>query len=237
MKKIHIVAPARSITDSEQENLKYGEDRMESIGYAVGYGDNVYDTSFFKQTASIKNRINDWNNAWSDDKASYILAYNGGTNSNQLLDFIDWNSLKDKQQIFIGYSDLTVLANALYAKTNKVSFLGLNFKYLCRKDIIEYTLKNVDLAFSQHNYSVTPSALVNLNMWGDSFETKESEGWWCIHSGDMSGKVVGGNLPSFRLLYGTEYMPEISQSVVMRNLKGVPRCSIIFKLKTTLKQP
>ena len=30
----------------------------------------------------------------------------------------------------------------------------------------------------------------------------------------MKGRVLGGNLPSFRLLYGTEYMPDLAKSIL-----------------------
>lgn len=214
MKQIRIIAPARSIQNSERANLAYGEKTFSKIGYGVTYGKQVFDTDFFDISASIKKRISDWNDAWQDKNIDYILAYNGGTNSNQLLDYIDWEALKNTEKIFIGYSDLTVIANALYAKNNKISFLGLNFKYFCRKKILNYTPDNVHQALTQSEYIVTPSSSVNMNIWNDSPDIEKSQGWWSIQAGSMTGRVIGGNLPSFRLLYGTEYMPDISNSVL-----------------------
>lgn len=213
MKNIHVIAPAWSAKEKHRAGFSIGESNMKKIGYSVSYGENIFNTSFMEISGSIQNRLTDWNNAWSGDN-DYILTFTGGTNSNQLLNDIDWNSIRESKKVLIGYSDITVLANALYSKTKKVSFLGVNFSYLCRESVMPYTLKNFQQALNQKEYTVVPSDQVIMSMWENPANITQSEGWWNLQEGNMTGKVIGGNLPSFRLLYGTEYMPDLSKSIV-----------------------
>lgn len=214
MKNIHIIAPASSAKIEYRENFISGEKKLLEKGFAVSYGKNIFDMSFMEKSGSIENRIDDWNSAWSTGNSDYILAFTGGTNSNQILDYIDWSIVRDSKKTFIGYSDITLLANAIYAKTGKVSFLGVNFSYLCRESAIEYTLENFANALNNKSYTVTPSNIAIMNIWEQPINPVPSEGWWTINDGSMAGKVLGGNLPSLRLLYGTEYMPDISDTIL-----------------------
>lgn len=212
MKKIHVIAPASSAKEQDKSTFSLGENCLKKIGYEVTYGEHLFDLSFMQRSGSIKNRINDWNNAWKKDETDYVLTFKGGTNSNQILDYIDWKAIQNNNKILIGHSDITVLANALYRKNKKVSFLGINFSCLCRESVIDYTLENLQKALIQNKYRVLPSEKVNISE--DPAIIIDSEGWWKIQEGEISGVVIGGNLPSFRLLYGTEYMPSLFNSVV-----------------------
>ena len=214
MKNIHIIAPAWSAKEKHKKGFAVGEKNLEKIGYNVTYGDHIFDTQFMEKSGSIENRLNDWNDAWSQNNIDYILSFTGGTNSNQILDSIDWEIVKNSNKTLIGYSDITVLANAIYSKTQKISFLGVNYSYLCRESVMEYTLKNLQNALNDKEYTILPSDKVNINMWETPPTITDSEGWWTLQGGSMNGKVIGGNLPSFRLLYGTEYVPDLSNAIV-----------------------
>jgi muramoyltetrapeptide carboxypeptidase LdcA involved in peptidoglycan recycling len=214
MKNIHIIAPASSAKEKHKKGFSIGEKNLEKIGYNVTYGDHIFDTQFMERSGSIENRMIDWNNVWNQNNTDYILSFTGGTNSNQILDYIDWELVKNCNKTLIGYSDITVLANAIYTKTQKISFLGVNYSYLCRESVMEYTLNNLQKALGNNEYIILPSNKVNINMWETPPIITDSEGWWTLQGGSMNGKVIGGNLPSFRLLYGTEYMPDLSKTIV-----------------------
>lgn len=214
MRKIHIIAPASSAKKEYKDSFSIGEKYLAELGYSVSYGDYIYNMDLMNKSASIIDRAADWENAWSNSNIDYILSFTGGTNSNQILNSINWSTVRDSNSRLIGYSDITVLANAVYAKTKKVSFLGVNFSYLCRKSVLDYTIDNFNKALVNNTYTVFPAEKVNMNMWSSPANIVDSEGWWVINGGLMEGKVLGGNLPSFRLLYGTEYMPDITDSVL-----------------------
>ena len=48
----------------------------------------------------------------------------GGTNSNAILPYIDYEAFKKDPKIVIGYSDATAVLLALYAKTGIPTFYG-----------------------------------------------------------------------------------------------------------------
>ena len=52
------------------------------------------------------------------------MASIGGNNTNSILPYIDYDYLKAHPKIIIGYSDVTALLLAIYAKTGLVTFYG-----------------------------------------------------------------------------------------------------------------
>lgn len=72
------------------------------------------------------------------NEAEIIIASRGGFNAVELLPKLDFSKITKP---LCGYSDITVLLNALLAQTGKVQYLGPNLKAL-NSDIDNYSLKN-----------------------------------------------------------------------------------------------
>ena len=56
-----------------------------------------------------------------------ILSVIGGFNCNQLLDGIDYALVGAHPKVLCGFSDITALANALYARAGLVSYSGAHY--------------------------------------------------------------------------------------------------------------
>ena len=56
-------------------------------------------------------------------KPDMIFDISGGDSSEQLLPYMDFELISSSDAVFYGYSDLTVILNAIYAKTGKASVL------------------------------------------------------------------------------------------------------------------
>ncbi len=70
---------------------------------------------------------------------------------------------------------------------------------------------------NQENFSVESS-----KTWSDDARYKDqeqrdiqtNEGFWIINEGEAEGKIFGGNLCTFNLLQGTEFMPDLSDTII-----------------------
>ena len=53
----------------------------------------------------------------------YIFDVSGGDMANEVMGYLDYQKIRESRAVFWGYSDLTVILNAIYAETGKVSVL------------------------------------------------------------------------------------------------------------------
>ena len=68
-------------------------EKLTSMGFKVTYGKHVDEIDVFG-SSSIKSRIEDLHDAFSDSNVKAILTVIGGFNSNQLLRYIDYSLIK-----------------------------------------------------------------------------------------------------------------------------------------------
>ena len=59
---------------------------------------------------------------YNDNEIKAIFDLSGGDLCNEVIRHLDFSQIKKANKPFFGYSDLTVILNALYSKTNKVNY-------------------------------------------------------------------------------------------------------------------
>lgn len=90
-------------------------------------------------SSSIQSRVEDLHNAFLDKNVKAILTCIGGFNVNQILEYIDYSIIKNNPKIICGFSDITALINAIFAKTGLVTYHGTHFSSFGFEKDIEYT--------------------------------------------------------------------------------------------------
>lgn len=70
-----------------------------------------------------KERADELMRMFEDPDVSEIYDISGGDIANQLLPYIDFDSVAKSKAVFWGYSDLTTIINAIYTLTGKESVL------------------------------------------------------------------------------------------------------------------
>lgn len=210
--EIRIIAPSFGrLGQKEQRNLERARKRLESLGYKVTFS-KYFDEQFHLGTAKSISRAEDFNNAYKDKNVKAIMALNGGWSANEILTLIDWDVVKSNPKPLIGYSDITVLVNAVYAKTGIKNFLGPNFLTLGYMTSWEYTLNSLQKILSQ-DY---PLLLKSSKEWGSKPSRKfKTKPWKVVQPGNAEGVLIGGNLGSFYLLQGTEYQPRFDKPFIL----------------------
>ena len=178
---IGVVAPSNPIIGENVDEVYKAKEIMEKIGFKIIFAKNLFsNTNGYSATA--KEKAEDINNMFKDNKIKMVWCAKGGENSNSVLDYLDYNLIKNNPKIICGYSDITSLTNAIYHKTGLITFNGTNFKTIAT-DETEYSLKEIIKRFVEND--------INLG-------TKEDEDI-TIKEGQSEGELVGGNLS---LIYG-----------------------------------
>jgi muramoyltetrapeptide carboxypeptidase len=215
--EIRIIAPSHSISIISQANRKISNDRLKDLGLKISFSKNVEETNDFG-SSSIKSRVSDLHKAFLDKKVKAVFTVIGGFNCNQLLKYIDWNIIKNNPKIFIGYSDTTALQNAIFAKTGLVTYSGPAWSTFGQKLHFDFTLDSFKKCLMANEiFEITPSKEWTDDAWymdQDKRNPIKNDGWLVINKGKAIGTILGSNLCTFNLLQGTEYMPDLRNSIL-----------------------
>jgi len=169
--------------------------KLEKNGNKVIVGKTVFSKYGYK-TASIQDRLNDLHSMFENPKIELILNITGGYSSNELLEFINYDFVKLNPKIFVGYSDITAINLALYAKTGLQTINGP---------------MTVDLSWYKDSYKNLFDYLD-----GDIKTNLNSDKMLCLDNNKLeaTGKIVVGNLSTFNLLLGTPYLPDFRDKIL-----------------------
>jgi len=149
------------------------------------------------------------------------MAFWGGFNSNQLLDKLNYNLIKENPKIFIGYSDVTALTTAITAKTGMVTFSGPGVISFAKPEPFEYTWRYFEKMCIKPQKRVTIKPSINyaddlffLREDSDHRIMKKNEGIKVFNPGKAAGRVVAGNLQTLLLLNNTEYLLDMTGKIL-----------------------
>lgn len=215
--EVMVIAPSRSLGLIGKSVCDIADRRFAELGLKLKFGSHVEETDAF-MSSSIESRLYDFHQAFSDKSTKAVITVIGGFNSNQLLSGIDWSLVGKNPKIFCGYSDITALNNAIYRKTGLVNYSGPHYSTFGQKHLFDYTLDYFKRCLmSPSVFQVEPSKEWNDDLWYKDQENRKSiinYGLVAINRGKAQGTILGGNLCTFNLLQGTEYFPDLTDSVL-----------------------
>lgn len=198
--EIRVIAPSRSLSIIWENVFDRALECLTQHGFAVTFSKHSREMER-NDSASVESRIEDLHEAFLDPNIKAVIAAIGGFNANQLLEGIDYSILKQNPKILCGFSDITVLLNAVYAKTGMVTYHGPHFTSFVGEEELAYTLQSFDDCLVKNApYSVSPSCAAHA--------------YKVLQQGTCEGKLVGGNLCTLNLLQGTPYMPDLNDAVL-----------------------
>ncbi|MGB7957426.1 MAG: S66 peptidase family protein [Minisyncoccia bacterium] len=214
---IRVVAPSSSMGIISDGNMAIANDRFKELGLTVTFGKGAKEMDDVR-SSPIATRVADLHGAFADPNVKAIFAVIGGFNCNQLLRYLDWDLIRKNPKIFIGYSDTTALQNAISAKTGLVTYSGPAYSTFGQKLHFEYTMDYFKKCLmSDAPYEIDPSPEWTDDQWYLDQENRvgaPNGGWMRIAEGEAEGTIAGGNLCTLNLLQGTEYFPDISNTVL-----------------------
>ena len=198
--EIRVVAPSRSLIEVWNDTRLRAVNYVRKKGFGLSYSAHSCELDKY-HSSSIESRVEDLHEAFLDPNVKMIITALGGFNVNQILPYIDYNLIAENPKIICGYSDITALLNAIYAKTGLVTYHGPHFSTFGLEGESEYTSQ----CFLSCLTDDLPLAVEPSN---------SASKYYTIQEGECEGTVIGGNLCTLNLLQGTPYMPDIRNKVL-----------------------
>lgn len=183
---IGVVAPSGAIIGENIDELNSAIEIVKKDGYNVKLSKNIYNNKYGYSNCP-KEKAEDINQMFKDKDIKVIWCAKGGENANSVLEYLDYDTIKENPKIFCGYSDITSLANLIYEKTGNITFSSTNFK----------TIATDETRFSYEKA---------LEMFEGKCESLgEDKDYKILKHGKAKGKLIGGNLSLIRGLVDGEY--------------------------------
>lgn len=192
--KIAIVCCSNGEAKSSQEKHQRLHKILEEMGLIPVWSDYIYrqDSVF---SGSAQQRADALMHFYQDEEIKMIFDISGGDLSNEILPYLNYEVIAQSEKMFWGYSDLTTIINAIYAKTGKVSVL-----YQIRNVLYNDSVRQIQ--------NVTKSLRYDMQ---DLFDIS----YKFVQGEKMHGIVVGGNIRCFLKLAGTPYMPDVTEKILL----------------------
>lgn len=216
--EIRVIAPARSMSILSQDTLQRAIHRLSDMGFVVSFWKHVNEKNMFL-SSSVSSRISDLHDAFQDPHVKGIFSVIWGYNSNQLLDFIDYEIIKKNPKVLCGFSDITTLSTAIFAKTGIVGYSWPHFSSWWIQYGFEYSQEYFQKCCMQKD----PFFLLSSEQWSDDewylnqekrvFE--KNNGYEILTYWKAKGRIIWGHLPCISSLIWTQYFPEVDENILL----------------------
>ena len=179
---IHIISPSGAI---DAEYIDKATIVLEQWGFRVSVG-QFAKSKWGRFAGTKEERISDLQLALDNPEVEAILCSRGGYGVSQIIDKIDFSKFTVFPKWLIGFSDITILHNA-------ITLLGIaSIHSIMAKDISELAIESNPVK------GLKQILMGNLPTY--VFPNHELN-----HVGNASGKLIGGNLSVLAGMYGTPY--------------------------------
>jgi muramoyltetrapeptide carboxypeptidase LdcA involved in peptidoglycan recycling/RimJ/RimL family protein N-acetyltransferase len=214
---IGIFSPSTPITSMCPNRYKRAKDFLQSKGFKLVEGKLTGQSDYYR-SGTIEERAEELNDLIRNPEVRCIMSTIGGMNSNSILPYIDYDAFENDPKIIIGYSDVTAILFAIYAKTGISTFYGpalvasfgelepyneLTYKYF--EDILMTPLLH------DYHYQMPEVWTDEFIDWESQSRSKEpvSNQWLTRKDGCVQGRLIIGNLNTMSGIWGSAYIPDI----------------------------
>jgi len=194
---IGLVSPSSHST--RPERIEQAVSYLEKQGYRVKPSTHLNRISTDPEVAD-REKLYDLHAMFRDPSVHAVVCLRGGAGASRLLGSIDYGLIGRNPKIFVGYSDITALSLAIFARTGLVSFSGpmlateLHDPTPCTEEHFWGMLTDPDYALSLRN---CPAHRISR-----------------IRAGEAEGPLVGGNLTMLSSMVGTPYLPSLEGALL-----------------------
>ena len=172
---------------------------LRSLGLRPVFGRHIYAGETVRG-GSARERAADLMAMVRDPAVRAIFDLSGGDLANGVLEYLDYDEIRAAKKPFCGYSDLTCVLNALYARAGTAGYL--------------YAVKNLVYADGARQTATFADTFLSG---GDGLLRAD---YRFLQGRRMQGVVVGGNLRCLLKLAGTPYLPDFQDKVLFLESRG-----------------
>jgi len=232
MTKKQIVLGIASISSSVTpfpKRLRRSLDELQNKGFGYVFSQHALEQDEYR-VAHPREVANDVMSLFRNESVDGILISTGGVVGNNLLEYLDYGEIEKTYKPICGFSDATPLLLALYAKTGNSTFHGptllpgfgdfegINPDTL--SSFLEVFIERKPL-FSPPDF---PYAVSSSQIWEiediEHLARKKVDARRILKDGRASGRLLGGNLNGILSLLGTEFLPDLTDSILFIEESG-----------------
>ncbi len=231
MYRAGIVCCSNGLFAGDELQLRQLKEILENVGIRLVFGDYLF-AKDGARSAAAKERADALMECYCNPGIDIIFDISGGEIANEILPYLDYERIAaarnraGEPKQFWGYSDLTVILNAVYTKTGNTGVL-YQVRHLtetCNSGKLP-DFVNAVCCDRRDNKEVPVKAGDSLFDFDYSFLQGET----------LTGIVVGGNIRCLLKLAGTSYFPDLRDKVLFLEARSGLQPQIITYL-AQLKQ-
>lgn len=194
---IGIISPSAAITPELLPLLKKGREFLHDLGFRTEISSNCM-KELKGSAGTPEERAEDINSMFDNRKINGIICSQGGDTANSTLPYLDFKLIKENPKVIQGISDITVLLNAIQAKTGLVTFHG----------------NDIMFGFGRNPTAYDVNEFTDRLVKAKTGELNKNSKWKSTRPGIAEGRLMGGNLDCILKLAGTPYQPDFSDSIL-----------------------
>lgn len=198
---VGLINPASPI---EPKDIEQVTKTLAGLGLKVKLGAHILDRYGYL-AGTDANRAADVNAMFADSSVQAILTLRGGWGCNRILPLLNYDRYRTSPKILMGYSDITALLLAIYARSGIVTFHGAVGTSTWNPFTVDY-VRRILFKGEAVTLQNPPRNRDNLTTTPIPVET--------ITPGKARGKLVGGNLSVLAAMVGSAYLPSWKQTIL-----------------------
>lgn len=219
---IGIIAPSSSLSVIEKQFFLRGVRFLESFGFNIKTGGFLTFSSISTQKI-VQRKSNEINRMFLDPGIDAIMSLIGGYSSIELLELLDYKSIRENPKVLVGFSDITLLNLAILQRAGLITFLGPMLINFCAPKVSSYTSENF-MEVTRSRKEGEPLLLQPSKYWAcdDWYLNSQAldrcwivnDGFKIFRHGKTEGQAIGGNLDALLSLAGTSFFPSFKQKIL-----------------------
>lgn len=218
-KHIGVITTSSSINGLNPVRINQGYEYLKHKGWKITES-TICRKKRDYMSGTIKERVEAIHSFVLNPSIDVIMSFWGGTNTNQILRYLDYSLIKNNPKVFVGYSDTSSLLLAINKKSNLVTYHGPSVVTYTKPDLDEYNFEYFNKALTEKEWKIDEPKFFADDLYflreknADKRILHKNIGTKVFKGGQSFGESLASNLQTLLVLSGTDYFPDISGKIL-----------------------
>lgn len=208
LKKAALAGCSDPLPQSEREDIR----QLPALLKTLGVQTEISPLLLRETPPQPEEKAGELNRFFADPDMDFIFDVSGGDLANTALPFLDFDVIGRSKALYFGFSDLSVIINAILAKTGKPA--------------VNYQIRNL-----LYEDAAAQRAFFRDKILPGSFSPADLKPR-VLRGREMHGKIYGGNIRCVLKLAGTPWWPAIDGGILLLESLG----GGVYQMVTALEQ-
>ncbi len=192
IRKVALAGCSDPMEEGRQAEIELIRKYLETEGCSVAVSPCLFEA---ESKAGGREKAEILNGFFRDPEMDAVFDVTGGDLANTVLTYLDYEAIQNSRALFFGYSDLSVVLNAVTAKTGK--------------ETVNWQIRNLLYDHREEERQYFKTAILEGAIRPEDLDVR------FLRGSAMQGRILGGNIRCFLKLAGTEYWPDLNGSILL----------------------